>query len=194
MDRTCQDCRHFRRHYIKRGNRYQPIGDGHCVYPRLKRRKDTTPACGHFVRRETAQESPPGGEAGRKEETASEPVYQTEESGTCAAGFRPARSCPATSERLNGFAESDVYLVDAAGNIVADLGGRFYETSDKAHLEDAILLFYHHARFAAEELTGTDYTLVIPSVTYLEKKTGLFHTETTPVEIQGPFEIPIRLP
>lgn len=71
---------------------------------------------------------------------------------------------------------------------------RFYETSDKAHLEDAILLFYHHARFAAEELTGTDYTLVIPSVTYLEKKTGLFHTETTPVEIQGPFEIPIRLP
>ncbi len=97
-------------------------------------------------------------------------------------------------ERLNGFAESDVYLVDAAGNIVADLGGRFYETSDKAHLEDAILLFYHHARFAAEELTGTDYTLVIPSVTYLEKKTGLFHTETTPVEIQGPFEIPIRLP
>lgn len=35
----CETCKFFRVHYIKRGRSYHKILDGHCVYPRLKRRK-----------------------------------------------------------------------------------------------------------------------------------------------------------
>ena len=54
MEETCGMCKHFRRHYIKFGWRYQPIDDGHCVKPRCKTRKAKTPACGHFQKREEA--------------------------------------------------------------------------------------------------------------------------------------------
>ena len=52
MEETCGACKHFRRHYIKLGWRYEPIDDGHCVKPRCKMRKAKTPACGYFQKKE----------------------------------------------------------------------------------------------------------------------------------------------
>lgn len=52
MNETCQTCKYFRQHYIKMGRRYNAIGDGHCVKPRLKIRKTRTPACGYYQPRE----------------------------------------------------------------------------------------------------------------------------------------------
>lgn len=46
---SCQNCRHFRQHYVSDGKRYDPAYCGHCVYPRVKTRKPDTPACIHFV-------------------------------------------------------------------------------------------------------------------------------------------------
>lgn len=47
---TCEMCKYFRIHYIKRGDgEYQEIIYGHCVYPRLKRREKDTPACKNYV-------------------------------------------------------------------------------------------------------------------------------------------------
>lgn len=44
--KVCQQCQHFRRHYVRQGRgRYIPIMVGHCVYPRLKGRAADTPAC-----------------------------------------------------------------------------------------------------------------------------------------------------
>ena len=54
MEETCGVCKHFRRHYVKCGWRYDPIDDGHCVKPRCKMRKAKTPACGYFQKREGA--------------------------------------------------------------------------------------------------------------------------------------------
>lgn len=45
---TCQDCRHFRQHYVKAEKGYAISGYGHCVYPRLKPRRTDTPACENF--------------------------------------------------------------------------------------------------------------------------------------------------
>ena len=45
----CKDCIHFRPHYVRRGrNWYLRTACGHCVYPRLKHRKEETPACNNF--------------------------------------------------------------------------------------------------------------------------------------------------
>lgn len=52
---TCEDCKHFRFHYIRRGYRYDRIDDGHCVRPRIKRRLCKTPACVHFILREKSE-------------------------------------------------------------------------------------------------------------------------------------------
>ena len=49
---TCKDCIHYRQHYIKFGRSYRPIAYGHCVYPRLKKREQNTPACCKFKARE----------------------------------------------------------------------------------------------------------------------------------------------
>ena len=46
--RICKYCKHFRFHYIKRGFVYLPIEDGHCVYPRLKRRV-ASDTCAHWT-------------------------------------------------------------------------------------------------------------------------------------------------
>lgn len=54
MAETYQTCRHFRRHYVKMGWRYDPISQGHCVYPRLKPRRADTPACPYYRPREDA--------------------------------------------------------------------------------------------------------------------------------------------
>ena len=47
--KTCESCRHFRRHYVRIGNqRYMPLDAGHCVHPRLKNRTVKTPACQNY--------------------------------------------------------------------------------------------------------------------------------------------------
>lgn len=48
MAGTCETCTHFRRHYVKFGRGYLKTNDGHCVYPRRKLRRGSTPACEHF--------------------------------------------------------------------------------------------------------------------------------------------------
>ena len=47
--KTCADCTHFVKHYIKMKKRYFPINAGHCTYPRLKDRTTKTPACANFT-------------------------------------------------------------------------------------------------------------------------------------------------
>lgn len=48
----CGNCVHFRRHYVLRDGYYMPLLYGHCVFPRLKdRREDGT--CPHFKSQET---------------------------------------------------------------------------------------------------------------------------------------------
>lgn len=47
--KTCQFCKYFVQHYIRRAERYYPINDGHCVHPRNKLRTMGTPACRNFV-------------------------------------------------------------------------------------------------------------------------------------------------
>ena len=49
----CKNCKHFRQHYIKRGNRYDEIHYGHCVYPRLKKRNTDEKACEHYKERKS---------------------------------------------------------------------------------------------------------------------------------------------
>lgn len=101
-------------------------------------------------------------------------------------------------EHLNGYAESDVYLMDKAGNKFTNLGGRIYEyptsISNGKYDADALLMFYHHYRFDLNELEDEEYTLVIPSVTYLENKVTVFKSEKKSVEVNGPFEMSIRIP
>ena len=50
--KTCRDCVHYRRHYIKMGRGFREIHDGHCVYPRMKRRRAEDDACPHFKPRD----------------------------------------------------------------------------------------------------------------------------------------------
>ena len=51
----CQNCIHFRRHYVKWGeDLYWPCGSGHCVYPRCKPRYNDTKACQHYVPKDYA--------------------------------------------------------------------------------------------------------------------------------------------
>lgn len=44
----CKNCKHYRQHYVRLGKGYTEVDDGHCVHPRIKQRKTTTPACQHF--------------------------------------------------------------------------------------------------------------------------------------------------
>lgn len=47
--KMCVNCVHFTRHYVQMlSNKFIPIADGHCAYPRLKSRRvfDT---CNHFI-------------------------------------------------------------------------------------------------------------------------------------------------
>lgn len=44
----CGNCAYFRRHYVKRQGRYEPLHLGHCVFPRLKDRPDDE-HCSHWV-------------------------------------------------------------------------------------------------------------------------------------------------
>jgi len=45
---VCGTCKRFRRHYMKRGEQYLTLQQGHCVFPRHKPRKEGEPACSHY--------------------------------------------------------------------------------------------------------------------------------------------------
>lgn len=47
-DSFCENCAHFRRHYIWDGWRYAALRYGHCVYPRLKAR-EVGQSCPHWT-------------------------------------------------------------------------------------------------------------------------------------------------
>ena len=52
-ERICQNCKHFRQHYVKDAlDRYSKCGSGHCVYPRCKPRYNDTKACQHYTSKE----------------------------------------------------------------------------------------------------------------------------------------------
>lgn len=45
----CKTCKYFYQHYIRlTKDRYTITPSGHCVYPRIKLRRDDTPACQHY--------------------------------------------------------------------------------------------------------------------------------------------------
>lgn len=56
MQGICENCEHFRQHYVKRGKGYTRVNCGHCVHPRIKKRLPNTTACDHY--REKVQENP----------------------------------------------------------------------------------------------------------------------------------------
>lgn len=46
----CNNCKHFRLHYVRRCDGfYMSLEYGHCVYPRLKKRPADTKACRYFA-------------------------------------------------------------------------------------------------------------------------------------------------
>ena len=48
-EKTCETCRNFRRHYVKRGRKwYIPIKLGHCGEPRIRYKQTDTPACHRY--------------------------------------------------------------------------------------------------------------------------------------------------
>ena len=50
---ACGDCKYFRRHYIRKDDDdYLPLHYGHCVYPRLKKRR-AEEHCTHWMSAET---------------------------------------------------------------------------------------------------------------------------------------------
>ncbi|WP_298034383.1 hypothetical protein [uncultured Dysosmobacter sp.] len=51
MEKTCETCAHFYRHYVKFGYRYGPVAAGHCGTPRRKLRWKDTPACPRYKER-----------------------------------------------------------------------------------------------------------------------------------------------
>lgn len=59
--KCCGNCYYFRVHYIKRNPFsyavYDEIYDGHCIYPRLKRRKKNNLACKYFKTDKTPPEN-----------------------------------------------------------------------------------------------------------------------------------------
>ena len=60
---VCQNCAHFRQHYIMDVQWAQPVHCGHCTYPRLKNRKPDTPACKFFSSKATPDCLPDRAEA-----------------------------------------------------------------------------------------------------------------------------------
>lgn len=46
---TCEDCAHFRQHYVRRSRGvYMKVGSGHCVRPRRKPRYNDAKICDYF--------------------------------------------------------------------------------------------------------------------------------------------------
>ncbi len=55
-EKICNNCIHYRRHYIKYTKCYRPINQGHCVFPRSKLRRPETKGCVHYEEKEEKQE------------------------------------------------------------------------------------------------------------------------------------------
>lgn len=54
--KTCESCKHFRRHYVRRGkNYYIPLAFGHCVEPRCRDKETETPACWRYLEKKEGQ-------------------------------------------------------------------------------------------------------------------------------------------
>ena len=56
-EKTCRDCKHYRRHYVDIEGRYHEIHDGHCVYPQVKRKRAEDLPCARFTPLEPAPSS-----------------------------------------------------------------------------------------------------------------------------------------
>ena len=48
----CQTCKYFTQHYYLDEQYCSELECGHCVYPRLKHRNPSAPACKHYAERE----------------------------------------------------------------------------------------------------------------------------------------------
>lgn len=46
--KNCDTCFYYRNHYVKLEDTYCVINDGHCVFPKLKRRYADQPACSYY--------------------------------------------------------------------------------------------------------------------------------------------------
>ena len=55
---TCQNCVHFRQHYVLDAKSAMKTECGHCVFPRIKQRRPRQAACVHFMERTEEQELP----------------------------------------------------------------------------------------------------------------------------------------
>ena len=56
--KICNNCAHYRRHYVLGRERCTPVNCGHCSYPRIKRREPDNPACEHFEYRDHSGDLP----------------------------------------------------------------------------------------------------------------------------------------
>lgn len=51
-NKTCAGCRHFYRHYVRvSGTKYSPLAAGHCGEPRVREKREDTPACHRYTKR-----------------------------------------------------------------------------------------------------------------------------------------------
>ena len=54
-DKTCGTCDHYRQHYAKigaKGNVYNPLNSGHCIYPRPRLRWEKSAACARYTEKQ----------------------------------------------------------------------------------------------------------------------------------------------
>ena len=59
-EKCCKTCQHYIAHYIRTGRgTYSRLHCGHCTEPRLKDRKESTPACRHYSPK--GENTTPGG-------------------------------------------------------------------------------------------------------------------------------------
>ena len=47
----CEECKHFRRHYVRSAGKYMPLHIGHCANPHLRDKRADCPACHRFAKR-----------------------------------------------------------------------------------------------------------------------------------------------
>jgi len=57
-DYVCRNCQHYRQHYLLDSETAIPVNCGHCVYPRLKKRKPQSSACRYFLLHSNAVDLP----------------------------------------------------------------------------------------------------------------------------------------
>ena len=56
MEKFCATCVHFRQHYTKTITGFRKTPSGHCTEPRVKLRKEKTPACRRYRERAPSAE------------------------------------------------------------------------------------------------------------------------------------------